>query len=68
MSLFTKIFGKKNQTEEVVEEPVAKRRAWLPEEVKFITKNYRKIGAAEVAWQLDRTEDSVRGKAKALGL
>lgn len=68
MSLFTKLFGKKVQAEEQTEEVASTRRAWLPEEVKFLTKNFRKIGAAETAWQLERTEDSVRGKAKALGL
>lgn len=54
------------QTEEV--DVTVTRRAWLPEEVKFLSKNYRNIGATEVAHHLDRTPDSVRSKAKSLGL
>lgn len=59
---------KKTVAELIQDDNVIARKAWTPDEVKLLTKEFRKIGAVEVAWQLGRTEDSVRGKARSLGL
>lgn len=66
MDWFKKLFKRSDNT--AVAEQAVVRKVWTPDEVKFITKNFRKLGANEVAWQLGRTEDSVRSKAKVLGL
>lgn len=68
MSWLTNLFKRKETIADLAADKVEGRRAWMPEEVTFITKNFRKLGAVEVAWQLGRTADSVRGKAKSLGL
>lgn len=69
MSWLTNLFKRSKTIQELVEDDsVIKRKAWTPDEVKFLTKNYHKIGATEVAWQLGRSKDSIYAKAKSLGL
>jgi len=46
----------------------AARRPWTTYELDFVKDNYNKIGEYEVADHLDRTPDSVKAKAYALGI
>jgi len=69
MSWLKNLFKRSKTIKELAEDDsVIKPKAWTPDEVKFLQKNFKKIGAAEVAWQLGRSKDSVYGKARTLGL
>lgn len=68
MSWLTNLLKRKDTIAELVQDDSTTKKAWTPDEVTFISKNFRKLGAVEVAWQLGRTGDSVRSKARTLGL